>query len=168
MKLLSATSVGVAAAWTTPEPITDTLGISDTIHPPIFDDQGTMHLIWHNYLGAGVSEPYRLLYAAYNGTWSPANHLKISEGNIDEQADPPHDRTPKKWTTGRPNWTGMTTCTSFGGPKCRSRAIVPAINPHIQAVLAGRQVPNRGFYKPHSTAGFLLLWLAIFHFDGNT
>ncbi len=57
--------------WITPTQVADTLGISYTLFPPVRDQQGTIHLLWQNYLGVGVANPYRLMYAAFSsGAWS--------------------------------------------------------------------------------------------------
>jgi hypothetical protein len=62
--------------WITPTQIANTLGTSYTLFPPVRDEQGGLHLLWRNWLGSGVTNPYRLMYSKLvNGAWSEEEEL---------------------------------------------------------------------------------------------
>lgn len=65
-----------AQGWLTPTQIADTLGTSYTLFPPVQDAEGNFHLLWRNWLGSGVTNPYRLMYARYTGgLWTPEEEV---------------------------------------------------------------------------------------------
>jgi hypothetical protein len=71
------------SGWTPPNPIATSLGASETLFPPIIDTTGTIHLLWHNDLGTGITEHYRLIYAFFDGAlWSSEEEVIRSEWDI--------------------------------------------------------------------------------------
>lgn len=72
-----------AQGWLTPTQIADTLGTSYTLFPPVRDAEGHFHLVWRNWLGSGVPDPYRLMYAQYaHGTWNPEEEVYRTDGDL--------------------------------------------------------------------------------------
>lgn len=66
--------------WSTPAPISLSLGTSKLYVTPIVSQDGTIHVIWKNDLKLGG--PYRLLYAQFDGkNWSEESEVYISEKN---------------------------------------------------------------------------------------
>lgn len=65
--------------WTTPAPIANTLGRSKLLNPPVVGSHNDIYFVWHNDLNLGG--PYRILYAAWDGTqWGPEYEL-IGQGS---------------------------------------------------------------------------------------
>jgi hypothetical protein len=62
--------------WTTPAPVTPSDGTSYTLFAPYVDDQGFIQLVWRNWLGTGIENPYRLLYSSFDGNeWTPEEEV---------------------------------------------------------------------------------------------
>jgi hypothetical protein len=60
-----------AQGWTSPTAVAQTLGTSEVMYPPLVDTAGILHLAWRNNLGTSVTNPYRIMYARFDGTqWS--------------------------------------------------------------------------------------------------
>ncbi len=75
--------------WITPTQVADTLGISYTLFPPVVDDQGGIHLLWRNWLGSGVTNPYRLMYSKMeNNIWSDEEEVYRSNSDIQGMVRP--------------------------------------------------------------------------------
>ena len=69
-----------AQGWISPTYVAETLGTSETMFVPVQDSHGTIHLLWYNWLGTGVENAYRLMYANYdNEQWSPEETAVQSE-----------------------------------------------------------------------------------------
>ena len=69
-----------AQGWLTPTFVAETLGTSETLFPPVRDTQGNIHLLWHNWLGVGVENDYRLIYASFsNNQWNPEEVVTQSD-----------------------------------------------------------------------------------------
>ncbi len=82
-------SYPTAQGWMTPTQIANTLGDSRTLFPPVRDNQGIFHLLWANWLGSGVAQPYRLIYASLaNGVWSPEEEVTRVESDIQGMVRP--------------------------------------------------------------------------------
>lgn len=59
------------SGWSSPSPIAGTLGISYITSEPIFDLQGTLHIMWLTDLGIDVTNRYQMVYANFDGDqWS--------------------------------------------------------------------------------------------------
>lgn len=62
--------------WTALEPIAQPIGKSELKYPPFLDSNGTIHLVWNNWLGVSVENPYRLMYASFDGiSWSQEEEI---------------------------------------------------------------------------------------------
>ena len=62
--------------WTTPAPVASSIGTSYTLYAPYVDSNGNIQLVWRNWLGAGIENPYRLLYSSFNGNeWTPEEEV---------------------------------------------------------------------------------------------
>ena len=60
--------------WTNPAPIAPTLGNSKLLNPPIAGKNNDLYFVWYNALNLGG--PYRIMYAAWNGSsWGPEVEL---------------------------------------------------------------------------------------------
>ena len=69
--------------WTAAAPVAESLGTSETLFPPIIDSDGNLHLLWHNWLGSSVENPYCLLYAVFDGSqWSAEEEVVRSVTDI--------------------------------------------------------------------------------------
>jgi hypothetical protein len=55
------------SGWTTPAPVALSSGTSYILFTPYVDEDGFIHLVWRNWLGAGIENPHRLLYSSFNG-----------------------------------------------------------------------------------------------------
>lgn len=65
--------------WTTPTPIANTLGRSKLHTPPVVGSHNDIYFVWYNELNLGG--PYRIMYAAWDGTqWGPEYEL-IGQGS---------------------------------------------------------------------------------------
>ncbi len=71
-----------AQGWFTPTHVAETLGTSETLYPPVRDNQGNIHLLWHNWLGVGIENDYRLMFASFsNSQWNPEEVVTQSDQN---------------------------------------------------------------------------------------
>ncbi len=62
--------------WSTISPVASTFGAATTIEPPFISADGRLHLVWRVYLGSSQTNPYRLFYAAFDGSkWSNPEEL---------------------------------------------------------------------------------------------
>jgi len=56
--------------WSLPTRVADTTGVSRLLTSPAVGNQGSLYFVWYNELNP--NGPYRILYAAWNGThWGP-------------------------------------------------------------------------------------------------
>ncbi len=53
--------------WAKIQPIAQTIGTSYLLYPPVISEDGLLHFVWRNWLGTGLENPYRLLYARFDG-----------------------------------------------------------------------------------------------------
>jgi hypothetical protein len=66
-------------SWTAIQPVSQTLGTSYTVHPPILSVDGTIHFVWRTWLGTGTDLAYRLMYTNFSGGhWSPEEEIARS------------------------------------------------------------------------------------------
>jgi hypothetical protein len=92
-----------AQGWITPTQIANTLGTSNTLFPPVEDDMGDIHLLWRNWLGTGVTNPYRLMYSRLvNGAWSAEE--EVSRFNDETQGMVRLDPTGMLHVTSASTW----------------------------------------------------------------
>lgn len=62
--------------WADIKPIAQTVGTSYLLYPPVISEDGKIHFVWRNYLGYNIENPYRLMYASFNGEkWSPEEEV---------------------------------------------------------------------------------------------
>jgi hypothetical protein len=58
-------------AWTDPQPIAETLGISEIHEAPVVAPDNTIHIVWNNNLKIDTQTVNRLMYASFDGSdWS--------------------------------------------------------------------------------------------------
>ncbi len=68
--------------WSEIRPIAQTLGTSKTLSPPIIDSHGNLHLVWKDWLGFGVADAYRLMYATFaSDSWSSEEEVWHTENS---------------------------------------------------------------------------------------
>lgn len=78
-----------AQGWITPTQVANTFGTSYTLFPPVVDEQGSIHLLWRNWLGSGVTNPYRLMYSMLeNDTWSNEEEVYRSSSEMQGMVRP--------------------------------------------------------------------------------
>jgi hypothetical protein len=64
------------SGWTSPTPVAPSNGTSYILYEPYMDASGVLHLVWRNWLGVGIENPYRLLYSSFDGSrWSPEEEV---------------------------------------------------------------------------------------------
>jgi len=69
--------------WMAAAPVAESLGTSETLFPPIIDSDGKLHLLWANWFGSSVENPYRLSYAVFDGNqWSTEDEVVRSNADI--------------------------------------------------------------------------------------
>lgn len=62
--------------WAEIRPIAQTMGTSNLLYPPVVSDDGKIHFVWRNYLGYGIENPYRLMYASFDSeNWSAEEEI---------------------------------------------------------------------------------------------
>ncbi len=54
-------------SWAEIKPIAQTIGTSYLLYSPVISEDGLLHFVWRNWLGTGLENPYRLLYARFDG-----------------------------------------------------------------------------------------------------
>lgn len=62
--------------WADIKPIAQTVGTSYLLYPPVISEDGKIHFVWRNYLGYGIENPYRLMYASFDTeNWSAEEEI---------------------------------------------------------------------------------------------
>lgn len=62
--------------WAEVQPIAQTYGTSYLLYPPGISEDGIIHFVWRNWLGPSLENPYRLMYARFDGFhWSAEEEI---------------------------------------------------------------------------------------------